>query len=269
MQVMAQFNAGKYRLPLGQKTYVMAILNITPDSFSDGGLYNDADIAVSRAIHIQRAGADIIDIGAQSTRPGYKRISQQEEWERLKPVLSRIREAVDIPISIDTFYPYVAQKALDLGADIINDVTGFKDEKMFDIASKSDCGCIIMHDMPGIDIKTFFEERLKFAEKYGISKDRICFDPGVGFGKTYEENLYILKHVDKMKADGCAMLIGASRKRVIGKPCGDPPFDKRMAGTLAAHTIAITGGADIIRVHDVEESIQAAKVADAITNISL
>lgn len=264
---MSVFKAGKYTLPLGERTYVMGILNVTPDSFSDGGKWNNVNLAIKRAHEIEEQGADILDIGAQSTRPGYERISIEEEMNRLVPVLEGLRDKLSIPVSIDTFYPEVAERALELGADIINDVTGFRDKNMMAVASKSNCGCIIMHDQLGINIKPFFENQLKIANEYGIEKERICFDTGIGFGKTYEENLYVLKHHKDMIVEGCATLIGASRKRVIGQPCGNPPFDERLAGTIAAHTIAMVGGADIIRVHDVAEAVQAAKVADAILHI--
>lgn len=257
------FKAQNYKFPLGEKTYVMGILNVTPDSFSDGGKWFDVDSAVKHAVQMQNDGADIIDIGAQSTRPGYTKISAEEEWQRLFPVLERVRKAVDLPISVDTFYPLVAQKALDAGADIINDVTGFADDDMYKIASESDCGCIIMHDRAD-GIKQFFEEAIKKCDKLGIERERVCFDPGIGFGKTHQTNLDILKDSGKYRVDECAILIGASRKRVIGVPCGNPPFDQRLAGTIAAHVLAAASGADIIRAHDVFEAVQSLRVTDAI-----
>ncbi len=262
---MPVFSCGKREFSLSKRAYVMGILNITPDSFSDGGKWNTPKKALERALEIEKEGADFIDIGAQSTRPGFTKISQEEEAKRLIPVLKEIRGKLKIPISIDTFYPYVAEIALDLGADIINDVNGFKDEEMFRVASKSDCGCLIMHSGANLEtIKPFFEEQIGKALSYNIDKKRICLDPGIGFGKSYEENLLILKDVNKYKIDGCAMLIGASRKRVIGESCGNPPFSERMPGTIAAHTLAVASGADIIRVHDVKEAVQAAKVASKI-----
>lgn len=258
------FKAGEYELPLGEKTYIMGILNVTPDSFSDGGKWFSPEKAIEHALEMQMDGADIIDIGAQSTRPGYKRISSDEELERLRPILKALRGRINVPISVDTFYPEVAKEALEYGVNIINDVNGFKDEKMIDLVSKSHCGCIIMHDGSKSLMKKFFSEQLGKFLRRNISKNRICFDPGIGFGKTYEENLDIINSLNEYLVDGVAMLVGASRKRVIGISCGNPPFEKRMPGTIAAHTISIVNGADIIRVHDVKQAVQAGKVADAI-----
>lgn len=261
---MRAFNAGKFVLDLDKKTYVMGILNVTPDSFSDGGKWNTVETAVVHALQMQGDGADIIDVGAQSTRPGCVRISPEEELARLMPVLQTLKGQIRVPISVDTFYPAVAKEALAAGADIINDVTGFKDAEMIDVASGSDCGCMMMHDGPLNQMKAFFEDQITKLSKRGVQEGRICVDPGIGFGKSYEENLCAIKNIKNYVADGVAVLLGASRKRVIGTPCGDPPFEERMPGTIAAHTIAILNGADIIRVHDVKEAVQAAKVADAI-----
>lgn len=259
------FQAGRYSLPLGEKTYVMGIVNVTPDSFSDGGKWNDPAAAVEHALQLEEQGADILDVGGQSTRPGYTPISAQEEWERLSPVLDQLVELSRVPISVDTFYPEVARLSLQAGVDIINDVTGFRDPEMYELAAQCGCGCVIMHDQPGFDaILPFFKDRRAKAEEYGIKADRLCFDPGIGFGKTYEENLRVLRELSALIEPDCAMLVGASRKRVIGMPCGNPPFAERMPGTIAAHTVAILGGADIVRVHDVKEAVQAARVADAI-----
>lgn len=245
----------------------MGVLNITPDSFSDGGNYNKTDLAIKRAFEIQNQGADILDIGAQSTRPGFVKVSADEELNRLIPVLEGIKGKLKIPISIDTFYPEVVTNALKFGADIINDVTGFKNDCMFKVASDSNCGIIIMHNLEGIDsIVPFFRTQKGKAIGFGIDSKRICFDPGIGFGKTYQENLFILGDTCKFKIDDNALLIGASRKRVIGESCGNPPFKDRVAGTVAAHSIALFCGANIIRVHDVVQGVQAAKVVNKIKN---
>ena len=241
---MAVFQAGRFALPL-HRTYVMGILNVTPDSFSDGGRYCVPQAAVAHALEMARDGADIIDIGGQSTRPGYTAIPPEEEWA-----------------------PWVAQKALEAGASILNDVTGFGEE-MLQVAASSQCGCVVMDpDTTGGDIcarvREFFLDRLQAARKLGIAPERLCFDPGVGFGKTLEENLALLAHVERTKVEGCAFLMAASRKRVTGAPCGNPPFQERLPATLAAHTAAILGGADMVRVHDVKEAVQAAKMADAL-----
>lgn len=258
------FKAGKYNIDFKEKTYIMGILNVTPDSFSDGGKWLNPQKAVEHAIDMVNCGADIIDIGAQSTRPGFVKVSAQEEWSRLEPVIKILRKEIDKPISIDTFYPEVACRALESGIDIINDVTGFQNEDMLSIASKSNCGCIVMHCSNDFEIQTFFKKQIVKFQQHDISLDRICLDPGIGFGKTYEQNLKILKDVRGFTIEGYPVLIGASKKRVIGESCGNPEFNKRMPGTIAAHTMAINNGANIIRVHDVAESVQAARVADAI-----
>lgn len=266
---MSEFIAGKYHFPLGAKAYVMGILNVTPDSFSDGGLYNLPEAAEHRALQMQELGADIIDIGAQSTRPGNTPISADEELQRLLPVLERLQGKLNVPISVDTFLPEVAEAALKNGVSILNDVTGFDDPKMIAAAAKSDCGCVIMHHTGTdgdiiSDIKAFFMNKIKEMENYGIERSRICLDPGVGFGKTHEQNLQILANAARLRVEGCTLLIAASRKRVIGAECGNPPFDQRMAGTVAAHSIAVADGADIVRAHDVAEAVQSVKIASAI-----
>ena len=231
---MAVFQAGRFALPL-HRTYVMGILNVTPDSFSDGGRYCVPQAAVAHALEMARDGADIIDIGGQSTRPGYTAIPPEEEWARIAQVVPAVVEATGLPVSVDTFYPWVAQKALEAGASILNDVTGFGEE-MLQVAASSQCGCVVMD--PGTTggdicarVREFFLDRLQ---------------------------------VERTKVEGCAFLMAASRKRVTGAPCGNPPFQERLPATLAAHTAAILGGADMVRVHDVKEAVQAAKMADAL-----
>ena len=259
-------------MELGKKTYIMGILNVTPDFFSDGGKYLDPCVALNRALEMRDQGADIIDVGAQSTRPGFSPVTPEEEWNRIEPVLDLICGRMGIPVSVDTFYPQVAEKSLQKGADIINDVTGFCDEKMIGVAKQWDCGCIVMHngnekgksEDAVTRVRSFFDERLRFMTEKGIPPERMCFDPGIGFGKEHEENLRLIRCVAEIKIPGLAFLMAASRKRVIGIPCGNPPFSDRLPGTIAAHTIAIVGGADILRVHDVKEAVQSARVADAI-----
>lgn len=262
---MNYFRAGQKKLELSH-TYIMGILNVTPDSFSDAGKYFSAEQAISHAKEMIKHGADIIDVGGQSTRPNHVPISANEEWGRIEPVLKELY-ALDVLVSVDTYYPEVARKALDLGADIINDVTGFGDE-MFDVVESSDCGCVIMYsggdNGSGIikSVKGFFEEKLERAESYGICRERLCFDPGIGFGKSYEENLTLIANPDKCKIENCAYLMAASKKRVIGKASGGVDEDSRVAGTIAAHSVSSFFGADIIRVHDVKESAMAAKTID-------
>ena len=193
------FAANNFLLPLGKKTYIMSILNLTPDSFSDGGKWNDKDIAIKKALQMVEEGADILDVGAQSTRPGYTQVSAREEIDRLKNILPKIRKKVNIPISIDTFYPEVAEYAIKEGVDIINDITGFEDERMVQLASNCSCGLIVMHNTTSEDIRAFFERKLKELTDKGIETKRICFDPGIGFSKTYEQNLHVLKNIKEFK----------------------------------------------------------------------
>lgn len=261
------FRARGREFPL-TRTYVMGILNVTPDSFSDGGAYLDPEAALAHALDMAALGADIIDVGGQSTRPGYEAIPWEEEWARLKPVLPGLA-AAGLAVSVDTFYPQVAEKALEAGAHIINDVSGFGDEMLRAVAG-SGCGCVVMHPRGsrggGIleEVRGFFMERREAASQLGIGPERLCFDPGIGFGKTVEENLLLIAQVGRTKLEGSAYLMAASRKRVTGAVCGDPPFRERLAATLAAHTAAVLGGADLVRVHDVKEAAQAAKMADAL-----
>ncbi len=267
---MAVFSAGKYRMPLGSKAYVMGILNVTPDSFSDGGLFLPPEKAVQHAIEMQEQGADIIDIGAQSTRPGHIKISPEEELNRLLPVLKLLQGELTVPVSIDTYYPQVAAATLAYGVSILNDVTGFDDPEMIAVAAKSDCGCIVMHHTGPEEsdiltsINRYFSHRIDTMMQAGITANRICLDPGVGFGKTHEENLMILANSSRLRVGDCALLIAASRKRVIGGECGNPPFEQRLAGTVAVHSIAVADGADMVRAHDVPEAVQSTKVALAI-----
>ena len=261
------FQAGEFSLPL-DRTYVMGILNVTPDSFSDGGKYLDPTAALERALEMKAEGAGLIDVGGQSTRPGYTAISPEEEWGRIRDVLPALVKKTGLPISVDTFYPWVAQRALEAGASILNDVTGFGPE-MLAVAAGSRCGCVVMD--PGTTggdicarVRGFFLDRLEAAQRAGIARERLCFDPGVGFGKTVEENLDLIAHVERTKVEGCAFLMAASRKRVTGAFCGNPPFEERLPATLAAHTASILGGTDLVRVHDIKEAVQAARMADAL-----
>lgn len=245
----------------------MGILNLTPDSFSDGGKWNSIEKAIYRAQEIENQGADFLDIGAQSTRPGYSEIDERQEWERLGKILKLIRSKVKIPISIDTFYPSVARKAMEYGVDIINDIKGCENQEMFDIATQYDCGIIINHNFGSLNIKNFFKRKLSQASEYGIKPSKICFDPGIGFNKTRYQDAYIIKHLREIKIPQCALLIGTSRKRLIGACCGNPPPVHRMPGTIASNTIALLNGANIIRVHDVKESVQGLKVTEFINKV--
>lgn len=275
---MSQFTFRGRSLPLGARTYVMGILNVTPDSFSDGGMFFDPADAVRHALQIQRDGADILDIGAQSTRPGHVPVGAQEEWDRMAPVLAALDGKIEIPISIDTYYPQVARWALDAGAAIINDVSGQIHPEMFRCVSEYGAGYIAMHTGPGgdadhpaeypegviADVCAFFEEVTHALLGCGVAEENICLDVGIGFGKTQAENLQLLRELKETRINGCALLVGASRKRVVALASGETDPQRRIPGTIAAHTASIAGGADIIRVHDIAESVQAARVADAI-----
>ena len=239
---------------------IMGILNVTPDSFSDGGQYFTPEPAIARAFELERGGADILDIGAQSTRPGCKMISPGEELGRLLPVLEGLRGKIKIPISIDTFYPEVADRALALGAAIINDVSGVVTKEMAQAVKTHGAGWVLMHNQNGADfegryddavseVHEFLEDMARQAMALGIKKECIWLDPGIGFGKSQEDNLRLLANLGRVKVQGFPLLAGVSRKRVTGGT---------QAGTLAAQVTAQLGGADILRTHDVVQARQAA-----------
>lgn len=251
------------KIEYGKKILIMGIVNVTPDSFSDGGDHFSPEDAVSYAIQLEKDGADIIDIGAQSTRPGHTPVSDKEEWARLEPVLTALEGKISVPVSVDTYYPYVAEKALKTGADIINDVSGVISPRMAQIVKNERCGWIIMHNGPGTpgDVRSFFEESAQKCEKAGIEKSQLCFDMGIGFGKDYDENMVLLTHVGEYKIEGYPLLLGTSRKRVIGAGSSQDNPKERTYGNIAADTAAIFGGADIIRIHDVKNEKQGILMA--------
>ena len=271
---MEEFFAAGRHFPLN-RTYVMGILNVTPDSFSDGGLYFDPEAAVRRAKEMEAQGVDIVDVGGQSMRPGGStRISAEAEWARIEAVVRAVSAETQLAVSIDTFYPAVAEKALKAGAHIINDVTGFSAE-MWRTVQDTDCGCIVMHpgdpdDLSGgardilETVRAFFERKAAQAAQYGVERRRLCFDPGVGFGKTHAENLELIANPDALRVSGTALLMAASRKRVIAAVCGEGPAAERVAGTVAAHTASALFGADMVRAHDTLAAVQAARMADAV-----
>ena len=241
----------------------MGILNITPDSFSDGGKYISPEKALQRALEIESLGVDIIDIGAQSTRPDYQKISAADEWNRLSPVFAEICKSVKIPVSIDTFYPEVAKKALMSGAEIINDVSGFISPEMFKLVSDYSCGAVIMHSGKNVnDIKNFFDFKLSQASKHGINSENICFDPGIGFGKSREQDLWVLQNIKSIKHENNALLIGASKKRIIGYLSQNEDIPDRSLGTIAVDLYSQISGANILRVHDVREAVETSKCVD-------
>lgn len=253
-----------YDIEYGGKTLIMGIVNVTPDSFSDGGDNFNAQNAVRCAVQMERDGADIIDFGAQSTRPGYTQISADEEWARLESVLKGIKGRLNIPVSVDTFYPEVAEKALKSGADIINDVSGIISQEMAEIVKKTGAGWIIMHNGAGDtkEVSEFFAKSLAELEALGIEKNRICLDMGIGFGKTRQQDMSLISNIPDYKADGCPLLLGTSRKRVIKEGSGQEIPKERIYGNIAADTAAIFGGADIIRLHDVKHEKQGIYMAE-------
>ncbi len=260
-------------------TLVCGILNITPDSFSDGGKWDEPQKALEHALEMQSLGADIIDVGAQSTRPGSTRLSVEEENARLIPVLDLLKGKITVPISVDTFYPECARTALTHGAKIINDVSGEASDEMARVVGEYRAGWIIMHNPAGADavpvyeggvsgdVLDFFGRAARVAKSHGILAGSLCFDPGIGFAKSYEDNLRLIRDIGKLKLNGSALMSAASRKRVIGTASGETDAARRDPGTVALHTASILNGADIIRAHDVFSAVQSARVADALKKI--
>lgn len=249
-----------------KKTLIMAIINVTPDSFSDGGKNFSPENALKSAVEAQENGADIIDFGAQSIRPGHNKISPAEEWQRLKPVLNLIKGKINIPVSVDTFYPYVAKRAAALGADIINDVSGIVDNEMAQVIKETGCGWVITFSHEGAEKEAleFFEKSAAAAINLGVKKESICFDPGIGFSKTREQDFCLLANIANYRIADYPFLLGTSRKRVIGKGSCQPDPEKRVFGNIAADTAAVLAGADIIRLHDVKNEKQGILMADAL-----
>jgi dihydropteroate synthase len=282
-QVLTQFNQDKlliswdgYRLKFHQKTLIMGILNLTPDSFSDGGKFLKKEDALRHAQEMEKEGADIIDVGGESTRPGARTVSLKEELRRVIPLIRELRKKIRIPISIDTRKAKVAKEAIENGANIINDVSALRyDPDMFRVAKKYRVPIIIMH-MKGTprsmqnspqyrdvisEIYAFFEKTIQKMVQEGIDENKIIIDPGIGFGKTLEHNLQILRRLREFKSLGRPILVGPSRKSFIGQIL-NLPVDRRLNGTLASCACAIMNGADILRVHDVREVVELTKVVD-------
>ena len=268
-----------YCLDFSQKTYIMGILNVTPDSFSDGGRYFDKSSAIKRAIQMVEDGADIIDIGGESTRPGSQPLAIEEELRRTLPVIEALTKEINIPISIDTYKSDVAKRALDAGASMVNDISGLRfDPEMPKVVAAYKVPVVIMHikgtpkDMQKnpaykaliTEIMDYLRYSIRSAKEAGIAEEMIIIDPGIGFGKTFEHNLEIINKFHEFTLLEKPLIIGPSRKAFIGKILGDAPAGERLEGTAAAVAIAIINGADIIRVHDVKEMVKVSRVADAI-----
>lgn len=273
---MSFFSGRGFSFPLGTKTYVMGILNVTPDSFFDGGKWNEPQKAVQHACEMEANGADLIDIGAQSTGPGHTPLSEAQELEILRQFLPAVRKAVRIPISVDTFFPGVARYALENGAAIVNDVSGKLSVDMAAVVREHDAGWILMHtgganadvtaEYPNgvcADVRAFFKDASAFIREQGIAAQSVCLDPGFGFGKSHEDNLALLRALASVKPEHHALLTALSCKRMIAREAGDDEV-QRLCGTLAADTLAIAGGTDLIRVHHVREARAAADMTDAL-----
>jgi len=254
----------------GQQTYIMGILNVTPDSFSDAGNYYDIDKAVEHAMQMLEEGADIIDVGGESTRPGFKPIPVEEEINRVIPVINILAAKLNVPISIDTYKAQTAIADIEAGANMINDIWGLKaDKDMAKVAAKYKVPVCIMHNKREalysdllMDMLADLEESLNIAMEAGVSADDIIIDPGIGFGKTWQQNLLIMKHLEEFKKLNCPLLLGTSRKSFIGKVL-DLPVEDRLEGTLATTAVGIAKGADIVRVHDVKPNKRVAIMTDA------
>jgi dihydropteroate synthase len=265
---------GSHNLDFGERTFVMGILNVTPDSFSDGGLYSSTKTAIEHAKKMIENGADILDVGGESTRPGATPVSIEDELRRVIPVIAELSK-LDAIISVDTYKPEVAFKAVEAGARMLNDINGLRTKGMAEFAASTRLPVVVMHmhgtprnmqDNPAYrdvvsDINSFFDERISFAVEHGIKKERIILDPGIGFGKKLEHNLEIIRRLREFKKHGLPLLIGPSRKSFLGAILGKPP-SQRLEGTIAAVTASIINGADIVRVHDVSQVVMAVRVAD-------
>ena len=252
-------------------TYIMGILNVTPDSFSDGGKFNQIDAALKHAEEMIRDGADVIDIGGESTRPGYTKISDEEETGRVVPVIEAVKKEFEIPISVDTYKSGVAEAAAQAGADLINDIWGLKyDARMAEVIAKSGLACCLMHNRDNAEYQNFMEdmkqdlrETIALAKAAGIEDDKIILDPGVGFAKSYENNLEVIRCLKEFNELKYPVLLGTSRKSVIGLTL-DLPAAERVEGTIVTTVMAVEAGCMFVRVHDVKENHRAIQMTEAI-----
>ena len=262
---------GKLGFAWGKRTYVMGIINVTPDSFSGDGLGYDAEAALEQALRFQDEGADIIDVGGESTRPGSTPVTVEEEKRRVIPVIRLLASRLDVPVSVDTYKREVAREALAAGAAIINDVWGLKrDPALADLAAREGAPIVLMHNQQGLDYSDLVPETLaslraslRQAVEAGVPSENVVLDPGLGFGKRPEHNLELLRRLAELKALGLPLLVGTSRKSTIGLVL-DLPVEERLEGTAATVALAIANGADIVRVHDVKAMTRVARMSDAI-----
>ena len=263
---------------LPERTLVMGILNVTPDSFSDGGLYRDTEAAIVHGVQMVEDGADVIDVGGESSRPGAEPVPLEEELSRVVPVVEALAQRVQAPVSIDTYKPEVARAALDAGASMVNDITGLADADMRALAAERKVPAVVMH-MKGTprtmqenpvyedvvsEIMAFLRERIALAVEAALPEEFVIVDPGIGFGKTAEHNLEIIRKLADFKSLGLPILIGTSRKAFIGKVLGGLAADERLEGTAATVALSVANGANIVRVHDVKEMVRVARTADAV-----
>lgn len=273
------WKCGDHTLSLGERTLVMGVVNVTPDSFSDGGMFASADDAVAHGARLVDEGADLVDVGGESTRPGSDPIEVDEELLRVVPVIEGLVKArPGTPLSVDTRKPDVASAALDAGASVVNDIAGGRNGALLETVSRTGAGVVLMHmlgepksmqDDPRYDdvveeVHEFLRERIEAAVFAGIPEERICIDPGIGFGKTVDHNLALLRAVPALRLLGAAVMVGASRKGFIGTLTGVEDPAARLEGSLAVAVLAAAHGADLVRVHDVEPTVRALKVADAV-----
>ena len=262
---------GKRVFPLQNRTYIMGILNVTPDSFSDGGKFNAVDQALFHVEEMIKQGCDIVDIGGESTRPGYTVVPIQEEIERVAPVIEAIKNRLDVPVSLDTYKYQVAEAGIAAGADLINDIWGLKyDDKMAKIISENKVACCLMHNRKDAIYESFLEDvvldlqdSINMALTSGIEIEKLMIDPGVGFGKTYEQNLEILRKIDALHALVYPILLGVSRKSVIGLTL-DLPIEERLNGTLALSAYGMLQGCSFIRVHDIKQNKEIVRMLEAV-----
>ncbi|SFS86217.1 dihydropteroate synthase [Marininema halotolerans] len=266
----APFQVGPYRLPIHERTVVMGILNLTPDSFSDGGKYNRLDGAVAHAQAMIEAGADIIDVGGESTRPGHQVVPMEEELDRVLPVIERLAQEIDCPISIDTYKAETARQAVKAGAHIINDVWGMKkDPVMASVVAKFNVPVILMHNRVKTGYRQLMNEvcqelleSVALARNAGVADENIILDPGIGFAKSHQENLVVMRHLEQIVALGYPVLLGTSRKSMVGNTL-NLPVHQRVEGTGATVALGIAKGCQLIRVHDVKEMVRVARMTDA------
>lgn len=270
MGLVTNIQCGLHELNMAEKTIIMGILNVTPDSFSDGGRYNAAEAAAARAKEMVMQGADIIDIGGESTRPGFTKISVEEEVSRVVPMIKAVSQEVKVPISIDTYKAEVAKQAVEAGACMINDIWGAKAEpRIAEIAAYYEVPIVLMHNRDNMNYRSLIAdmiadlyESVKIAKAAGVREENIILDPGIGFAKTSEHNLEVMQNLEKFTILGYPLLLGTSRKSFIGNVL-DLPVDERMEGTGATVCLGIQKGCDIVRVHDVLEMARMAKMMDA------